>query len=66
MTIQADIIIAQNQILYRKTEPPGGQPTIFTVACNCPSSPRERTSRFVSANRHLFVTAQQFKDNQWV
>jgi hypothetical protein len=66
MTIPVDTIVAQNMIVYRKTEPPGGQPTILTVACNCASSQKERTSRFISANRHLFCTAQQFKDNQWV
>jgi hypothetical protein len=66
MTIPADTIIAQGQILYRKTEPPGGQPTIFTVSCNCSSSVKERTSRFISANRHLFVTAQDFKDGKWL
>jgi hypothetical protein len=65
MTIPADTIIAQGQIVYRKTTPPGGQPTILTAKCNCPSSPKEQTSRFISQNRHLFITPEMFKDNQW-
>ena len=65
MTIPADTIVAQNQILYRKTNPPGGQPTIFTVRCNCASSTREQTSRFISQNKHLFVTPTQFVAGEW-
>lgn len=65
MTVPADQIIAQNMIMYKKTTPPGGQPTIFTVSCNCASSVKERTARFVSANRHLFCTAEQFKNGEW-
>lgn len=64
MTIPADIVIAQGQIVYRK-QPNGAQPIILTAKCNCASSNKEQTSRFISQNRHLFVTAQQFKDNQW-
>jgi hypothetical protein len=65
MTIPADIVIAQNMIVYRKTNPPGGQPTILTAKCNCASSAKEQTSRFISQNRHLFVTPQDFKDGKW-
>lgn len=65
MTIPAGHIIAQGQIVYRKTEPPGGQPTILTVACNCASSQKERTSRFIDQNRSLFLTSQQFIAGEW-
>jgi hypothetical protein len=58
MTIPANVIIAQNQLLYKKTTPP----VIFTVLCNCSASrPVEHTARFVSANRHLYWTPEQYK-----
>jgi hypothetical protein len=66
MTIPAGTIVAQNQLLYRKPSAPGQTPTIFTVRCNCGSSPREQTARFVDANRHLFLTHDQFKAGGWV
>jgi hypothetical protein len=66
MTIPADHIIAQNQLMYRKPATPGTAPIVFSVRCNCGSSPKEQTARFVQANRHLFITPQQFKDNQWI
>jgi hypothetical protein len=64
MTIPANLVVAQNQLLYRKV-PAGQTPTIFTVRCNCGSSPREQTARFVDANRHLFLTHDQFKAGEW-
>jgi hypothetical protein len=65
MTIPANLVVAQNQLLYRKPSAPGQTPTIFTVRCNCGSSPREQTARFVDANRHLFLTHDQFKAGEW-
>lgn len=64
MTIPANIAIAQNMLVFRK-QPNGQTPVVLTVRCNCGSSPREQTARFVDANRHLFITADQFKANQW-
>jgi hypothetical protein len=66
MTIPANIIIAQGMLLYRKPAEPGPAPVIFSVMCNCGGSPREKTSRFVDANRHLFITPDQFKAGEWV
>jgi phosphoribosyl 1,2-cyclic phosphodiesterase len=65
MTIPAGTIVAQNQLLYRKHPVPGQTPTIFTVLCNCGSSQRDKTARFVDANRHLFLTHDQFKAGEW-
>jgi hypothetical protein len=39
MTIPANIVVAQNQLLYKKV-PAGQTPIIFTVMCNCGSSQR--------------------------
>jgi hypothetical protein len=65
MTIPANHIVAQNQLMYRKSPTPGQQPTVFQVRCNCASSVREQTARFVDANRHLFITPEQFKNGEW-
>lgn len=64
MTISANIAIAQNMLLFRK-QPNGGTPVVFTVRCNCGSSPREQTARFVDSHRHLFVTPEDFKAGKW-
>jgi hypothetical protein len=64
MTIPAGTIVAQNQLLYKKV-PAGQTPIIFTVMCNCGSSQRDKTARFVDANRHLFITPEMFKKGEW-
>jgi hypothetical protein len=64
MTIPADIIIGQGQLLYRK-QPNGAQPIVFTVMCNCSSSIKERTSRYISQNRHEYITPEQFTRGEW-
>lgn len=59
MSIPSDWPIAQGMLVYNKATM---QP--FQVRCNCSSSPPLQTARYVAANRHLFMTPEQFLAQQ--
>jgi hypothetical protein len=51
-------------IVYKKM-PAGQTPQIVQVRCNCSSSPREQTSRYIDQHRADFITHEQFTKGEW-
>jgi hypothetical protein len=64
MTIPSNVVIGQGMLVYRK-QPDGSQPIVMQTRCNCSSTPREQTSRFVDQHREGFITHEQFTKGEW-